>query len=162
MFNRMTMKCALAAGASLAALVAAAPATAQDAAADAPMEEIVVTAQRQAESLQDVPVAVSAFTGESLRSQQIENTLDLQQSLPNITFTKTNFTSSNFSIRGIGDGSQRNFAVVTAVAVDVNHSRRCAGSVRSRDADAHAVHEGRFDRPPPETTVGPTEREADR
>ncbi|PHR21202.1 MAG: TonB-dependent receptor [Sphingopyxis sp.] len=64
---------------------------------------IIVTAQRQAQSAQDVPIAVSAFSGEALEAQQIENSSDLQLTLPNITFTKTNFTSSSFTIRGIGD-----------------------------------------------------------
>ena len=64
---------------------------------------IIVTAQRQAQSAQDVPIAVSAFSGEALAAQQIENSSDLQLTLPNITFTKTNFTSSSFTIRGIGD-----------------------------------------------------------
>jgi len=65
--------------------------------------DIIVTAQRRAQSLQDVPIAVSAFSAEALESQQIENASDLQLSLPNVTFTKTNFTSSSFTIRGIGD-----------------------------------------------------------
>ena len=65
--------------------------------------DIVVTAQRQSQRLQDVPIAVSAFTSEALERQQIVNPLALQQSLPNVTFTKTNFTSSSFTIRGIGD-----------------------------------------------------------
>ena len=64
---------------------------------------IIVTAQRQAQSAQDVPIAVSAFSGAALEAQQIENSSDLQLTLPNITFTKTNFTSSSFTIRGIGD-----------------------------------------------------------
>ena len=64
---------------------------------------IVVTAQRRAESLQAVPIAVSAFDAKALEAQQIENSSDLQLTLPNVTFTKTNFTSSSFTIRGIGD-----------------------------------------------------------
>ena len=64
---------------------------------------IIVTAQRQAQSAQDVPIAVSAFSGAALEAQQIENSSDLQLTLPNITFTKTNFVSSSFTIRGIGD-----------------------------------------------------------
>jgi outer membrane receptor protein involved in Fe transport len=67
------------------------------------MEEIVVTAQRTAQSLQDVPIAVSAFSAEMLQRQQINNPLDIQLTLPNITFTKTNFTGASFTIRGIGD-----------------------------------------------------------
>lgn len=66
-------------------------------------DDIVVTAQRTSERLQDVPISVSAFTGAALETQQIKNSLDLQTSLPNVTFTKTNFTSSSFTIRGIGD-----------------------------------------------------------
>ena len=65
--------------------------------------DIVVTAQRRAEALQSVPISVSAFNAEALERQQISNATDLQLSLPNITFTKTNFTASSFTIRGIGD-----------------------------------------------------------
>jgi iron complex outermembrane recepter protein len=64
---------------------------------------IVVTAQRTAQNLQDVPIAVSAFNEEMLASQQIENSSDLQLTLPNVTFSKGNFTGSSFTIRGIGD-----------------------------------------------------------
>ena len=64
---------------------------------------IIVTAQRQAQSLQEVPIAVSAFDSKALEAQQIENSSDLQLTLPNVTFTKTNFTASSFTIRGIGD-----------------------------------------------------------
>ncbi len=65
--------------------------------------EIIVTAQRSAQSAQDVPIAVSAFSAAALEEQQIENSSDLQLTLPNVTFTKTNFTSASFTIRGIGD-----------------------------------------------------------
>jgi iron complex outermembrane recepter protein len=64
---------------------------------------IIVTAQRTAQNLQDVPIAVSAFSEEMLASQQIENSSDLQLTLPNVTFSKGNFTGSSFTIRGIGD-----------------------------------------------------------
>lgn len=82
------------------------PAYAQDAKAaddDTNDTEIIVTAQRSNQRLQDVPVAVSAFNTEALDKQQIKNASDLQLSLPNVTFTKTNFTGSSFTIRGIGD-----------------------------------------------------------
>ncbi|QMW22591.1 TonB-dependent receptor [Sandaracinobacteroides saxicola] len=76
--------------------------TAQPAAVNTGVEEIVVTAQRSAQSLQDVPIAVSAFTSENLERQQLNNTSQLQLALPNITFTKGNFTGANLTIRGIG------------------------------------------------------------
>ena len=72
------------------------------AAADSGIQEIIVTAQRQSQRLQDVPIAVSAFNAAALERQQIQTTSDLQLSLPNVTFSKTNFTSSSFTIRGIG------------------------------------------------------------
>jgi iron complex outermembrane recepter protein len=101
------LRLSLAASASALALLAASPALAQEATAaadvDEGIEEIVVTAQRQAESLQDVPIAVSAFSTEALERQQIENPSDLQLTLPNVTFTKGNFTGSSFTIRGVGD-----------------------------------------------------------
>ena len=78
-------------GTAMAALVAS-PALAQDDEGSAPVAAsnvIIVTAQRQAQSLQEVPIAVSAFDAEALEAQQIENSSDLQLTLPNITFTKT-------------------------------------------------------------------------
>ncbi|QLC23496.1 TonB-dependent receptor [Parasphingopyxis sp. CP4] len=64
---------------------------------------IIVTAQRQSQTLNEVPIAVSAFDAEALESQQIENVADLQLSLPNITFSKGNFTGSSLAIRGVGN-----------------------------------------------------------
>ncbi len=111
-------------GATALALLAAGPALAQTAdaapAADEGIGDIVVTAQRQSETLQTVPIAVSAFTADNLRQQQINSTSDLQLSLPNITFTKGNFTSSSsFNIRGIGDLCV-GVTCDTATAVHVN------------------------------------------
>lgn len=65
--------------------------------------DIIVTAQRKSESLQTVPISVSAVTGNMLEKQQIRTSSDLQLTLPNVTFTKTNFTTASFTIRGIGD-----------------------------------------------------------
>jgi len=103
----MRVKAALLAG--ICASVIAFPAYAQDTSPDdedGAVESgnvIVVTAQRRAESLQSVPIAVSAFSEEALEAQQIENASDLQLTLPNVTFSKGNFTGSSFTIRGIGD-----------------------------------------------------------
>ena len=66
------------------------------------IEEVIVTAQRSAESIQDVPIAVTALTGEMLEDKGIINPSDLQMSAPNVSFTSTNFGGSSFSIRGIG------------------------------------------------------------
>lgn len=88
---------------SLAGPAFAQDATPQNAADEGAGDTIIVTAQRQAQSLQEVPIAVSAFSAEAIEKQQIKNASDLQLTLPNVTFTKGNFTGSSFTIRGIGD-----------------------------------------------------------
>ncbi len=67
--------------------------------------DIVVTAQRRSESLQNVPIAIAAFDTTALERQQIRTTSDLYLSIPSVTFTKSQFASSNFTIRGIGDAA---------------------------------------------------------
>ncbi|GAA0386843.1 TonB-dependent receptor [Brevundimonas terrae] len=64
--------------------------------------DIVVTAQKRRESIQDVPIAVSAFSTESLDAMKIEGGSELFRAVPNVTFSKGNFSMYNFSIRGIG------------------------------------------------------------
>jgi iron complex outermembrane recepter protein len=71
----------------------------------AALDTIVVTAQRQSQSLQDVPISVSAFGAEQLEKSGIEGAADIQFALPNVTFTKTNFTSQSFQIRGVGSNA---------------------------------------------------------
>ena len=66
------------------------------------LEEVVVTAQRTSESIQDVPIAVTALTGDMLEDKQVITVSDLQMNAPNVSFTNTNFGSNSLSIRGIG------------------------------------------------------------
>ena len=68
----------------------------------AQIEEVIVTAQRTEESVQDVPIAVTALTGDMLEDKGIITVSDLQMNAPNVSFTPTNFGSNSFSIRGIG------------------------------------------------------------
>ena len=84
------------------ALAVAGTAFAQEEGASA-LEEITVTAQRVAEDVQDVPIAVTALSAEMLEDEQIINPSDLQLNVPNVSFTATNFGGSSFSIRGIGN-----------------------------------------------------------
>jgi iron complex outermembrane receptor protein len=65
------------------------------------LEPVVVTAQKVEQTLQSAPVAVSAVTGEELKVRQIADVSDLQFSIPNFSFARTNFSSSNLQIRGI-------------------------------------------------------------
>lgn len=90
---------------STLALLAAMPLAAQQDSADGPrvfqLEEIVVTAQKRAESAEDIPIAITALTSEGLRVRGIENIYDLQMAVP--TLQTTNFNAVAFvAIRGIG------------------------------------------------------------
>lgn len=84
-----------------AALLASAATSALSSAAMAQDDVIVVTAQRQEQSLQDVPISVTAFGGSDLADRQIEGFTDIQFNTPNLNFTKNQFTSSTISIRGV-------------------------------------------------------------
>ncbi len=80
----------------------AAPVLAQDGAAM--IEEIVVTARRREENLQEVPIAVSAFSAADIENRNIENIRDLQMALPNVDIRGggiTGGTAGTFTIRGI-------------------------------------------------------------
>ena len=66
------------------------------------IEEVIVSAQRTDENLQDVPIAVTVLTGAMLEDKGIISPSDLQMAAPNVSFTATNFGRSSFSIRGIG------------------------------------------------------------
>ena len=99
-------KTALLAGASAMALGLVMPAAyAQDADGESTprtLGTVLVTTQKTEESIQDVPIAVSAFDEESLDKMQLAGGPDLVKSIPNVNFTRGNFTGYNFRIRGIG------------------------------------------------------------
>lgn len=69
------------------------------------LEEIIVTATKTETSLQDTPIAVSAFSQDQLDSALINDTMNLQFNVPNMLMGKGNFTSSEVRIRGIGAGA---------------------------------------------------------
>ncbi|HKX79453.1 MAG TPA: TonB-dependent receptor, partial [Novosphingobium sp.] len=78
------------------------PALAQEAQTEPQVGEIIVTAQKRAENLQDVPIAVSAFSSDSLQERGLNGGADLQIAVPNVSFGTTGFGRYNFQIRGIG------------------------------------------------------------
>ncbi len=87
-------------GAAIAALFVTSSAAQTQ--ASGPIETIVVTAQKRSENIQKVPIAISAFTPKELKAEQIAGGPDLIKEIPNLTFSKTNFTGYNIQIRGIG------------------------------------------------------------
>ena len=96
--------------AAAAGMAAAAPAIAQEAGGPAPesgasarLEEIVVTAQKREQRLQDVPVAVTALTSEALTVNRISNVRDLNGLAPGFTVRTLSGGASlpAYSLRGI-------------------------------------------------------------
>ena len=75
--------------------VAAAPASSE-------VQELVITARRREERVQSVPIAVTALSGAALKVQQLNGGQDLEQAVPNMSFTRAAFGASDYQIRGIG------------------------------------------------------------
>ncbi|MEQ9450554.1 MAG: TonB-dependent receptor [Pseudomonadales bacterium] len=65
------------------------------------LEEVVVTAQKRAENLQDVPIAVTAITSNELADANIEGQLQLQKLTPNLNFTLVSTFAAPY-LRGVG------------------------------------------------------------
>lgn len=84
------------------------------------IEEIVVTARKRQESLQEVPVVVNVLTEDAINSQRIESIRDIGTIVPGMVASKTiSGTSGMIYIRGIGTGSG-NPAFDQAVAINVD------------------------------------------
>lgn len=92
------------------------------------LAEIIVTAQKRAENMQDVPISVAAVTGEALANQQVTNITALSNSIPNVqinTFSNSP-DSAVFTIRGVGVNDADPYVgttvsvVVDGVVVGVN------------------------------------------
>ncbi len=98
----------LKAGCALVAVVLALPALAQttpDEPVRSGVTDIVVTAQRRAENVQDVPIAISAFSSDQLRSQGVSSALELGNFVPNLVAqNNTGLGSANaYYLRGLGN-----------------------------------------------------------
>ncbi|HUJ04258.1 MAG TPA: TonB-dependent receptor, partial [Rhizomicrobium sp.] len=70
--------------------------------AAASVETVVVTSSKIKGDIQTVPIAITALSQEQLTSRQIAGGPDLVKEVPNLTFTKTNFSGYSITIRGIG------------------------------------------------------------
>lgn len=93
--------------AAAAAALATVPAQAQqaDGAEQSGLTDIVVTAQRRAQGVQDVPIAISALSATDLAARGVNNTLELGQFIPNfVGQNNTGIGSANaYFLRGLGN-----------------------------------------------------------
>ncbi|MBA3863245.1 MAG: TonB-dependent receptor, partial [Erythrobacter sp.] len=101
--TRIALK-ALAVSASSLALMHAAPALAQDEAEDTGgIAEILVTAQKVSENVQDVPIAITAITADRLEQTGTTSLEGLTRLVPSVTFRKgTTSANSAIVMRGVG------------------------------------------------------------
>ena len=95
---------ALALSASALSLIFTGQASAQEAAEETGgIAEIVVTAQKVAENVQDVPIAITAITADRLESSGVTSLEGLTQLVPSVTFRKgTTSANSAIVMRGVG------------------------------------------------------------
>lgn len=71
---------------------------------DRGLQEIIVTAQRREESMQDVPISISAISGETLASSGVIGTTSISQIVPSVQMTQSG-PGAIFFVRGVGNTS---------------------------------------------------------
>src|SRR5918993_3510904 len=127
------------------ALASASPALPQDEDEDA-LEEITVTATRREQSVQDVGLSITAYSGEQIRELGFTNTTDIVAMTPGLNYTVPNAESSqiNFFLRGVGlndfaDASENPVAVYVD---DVYHPASGGLSFQLFDIDRIEVLRG--------------------
>jgi iron complex outermembrane recepter protein len=126
MMTRRTYSRALAIAGASAVAISASTAWAQVESATAPQEvggldEIIVTAQKREQNLQDVPAAVSAFSADQLLQRGVTQTSDLMGTLPNLQVTSAySSTQPNFSLRGISVANEFSASTASPVGVYVD------------------------------------------
>ncbi|WP_343071120.1 TonB-dependent receptor [Novosphingobium jiangmenense] len=104
---------------SISALAFAQAAQAQEA-PEQGLEEIIVTAQKREQNMQDVAVAVTALSGEALTNRNVATVGDLPRLAPSLTLTQGNVpTNNSINLRGIGTVSFST-AIEPSVAVIVD------------------------------------------
>ncbi|MDB5421242.1 MAG: TonB-dependent receptor, partial [Brevundimonas sp.] len=95
----------------------ATPTTATQAEAASTLDDIIVTAQKKQESLQNVPISVDVVGGETLDRLALSNFDELSGKIPNFSVRKSGSTTL-IAIRGIGSGGDRGFEQSVGMFVD--------------------------------------------
>jgi iron complex outermembrane receptor protein len=99
-------------------MLGATQASAQDAPGDT-LEEIVVTARKRSEPLQNVPISITALTRTDIENKGAARVADILTSVPNLNFEPTSLGSADVNIRGISS-STNNFGIESAVGLYVD------------------------------------------
>jgi len=108
--SRSKLSFAIAAALSGAAAMHGAPALAAGASSDTTLEEVVVTARKRSENLQDVPVSIDVYTAKDLQNLAISQFEDYATRTPSISFVSAGPGTQTFVMRGVSDGSNSNYS----------------------------------------------------
>ena len=84
------------------------------------LEEVVVTAQKRSENLQDVPLSISALDAEALEAGRVEKLGELALSIPNLSYSTFSSSRSELTIRGIGNSGATRSGLENSVIVFVD------------------------------------------
>jgi len=94
------------------------------------LEEVVVTARKRSENLQDVPMAVSAFSGEELQTFGIDEVTDVGRMTPNLVMNETSgLVGGAISIFMRGIGNDQGLEQGVGIYVDDVYLNRTSGSL---------------------------------
>ena len=85
------------------------------------LEEIIVTANKRSESIDKVPLAIAAVSGETLKAQGVTSVQDLSRIVPGLNVTAATFGTDVYTIRGVGF-YDTTLAAVPAVSVYVDEA----------------------------------------
>jgi iron complex outermembrane recepter protein len=81
-----------------------------EASSSSTLQEVVVTARKREENLQDVPLSIDVFTQRDMKNLAISGFDDYAQKVPSISFISTGPGTQLFVMRGVSDGSNPNYA----------------------------------------------------
>ena len=101
---------AIAAVLSGATAVQIAPALAVDESSNTMLEEVIVTARKRTENLQDVPLSIDVYTAKDLKNLAVSQFEDYATMTPSISFVSAGPGTQTFVMRGVSDGSNPNYA----------------------------------------------------
>jgi outer membrane receptor protein involved in Fe transport len=108
---------AIAAALSGSAAMHVMPASAADTSSDSgTLEEVIVTARKRTENLQDVPISIDVFTSKDLQNLAISQFEDYATITPSISFVSAGPGTQTFVMRGVSDGSNPNYAGAASTA----------------------------------------------
>ena len=103
------------------------------------VEEVVVTAQKRAQNLQDVPISMAVFSARTLESSGVDDIRDLRRITPNLYIaTAPQITNTRVAIRGIGTSGNTAIEPSVAFFVDGIYAPR-VGSMLAGLNDIEAV-----------------------